>query len=525
MFFIRTNQHLIIAIRHFFFIFLIFILSSCTCSNTPSIKIKKSETFYNNLSGTPENLHPIKGTDGYSGTIRSHILEQLLSINLDTYEWDPSLARKWKISSNGQKFTFYLHKGLKWSDGKDLTAQDVKFSLEAYKNPEYGGIHLIPYFENIDSVKVIDDRTITFKSKNIYFGNFQVMASMRIIPEHIYKDPKLKLSKTVIGSGPYTIEHNIKGKILILKKNPLWQGQFIPSNKNKWNFQTIVFRFIKSGTNSILRLQRGDIDYTRMSAESYVQKTNKKPWGETIQKFKVQTKATKGFSYIGFNLKKPLFKDRKVRKALAHLMNRKLMNEKFSFNYYDLATGPWDFKSDFADPSVKPIDFNPKKAQQLLKSANWRDKNQDGILEKVIDGKTVDLNFTVIYSNPDSEKFMTLYQEDLKKAGVKLNLKILDWTSFIRLIHDKTFDAIMLGWGGGAIDLDPKQLWHSSSASKGGSNFISYSNPEVDALIEKGRGQLDRKKANQNFSKSLSLDRKRCSLYFHAHPFKNFVWC
>ncbi|MGI9548588.1 MAG: ABC transporter substrate-binding protein [Bdellovibrionales bacterium] len=483
----------------------LFFLSSCTCSNTPSIKIKKSETFYNNLSGTPENLHPIKSTDGYSSAIQRHILESLLDINLDTYQWEPSLAHRWTISPDGLSFTFYLHKNLKWSDGKPLTAHDVKFTFEASKDPKYGGIHLIPYFENLKSAKLLDDYTITFKAKNLYFGNFQTVAGMQIIPQHIYKDPKLKMSKTVIGSGPYTIEHNIKGKVLILRKNPLWATAREPSNKNKWNFKTIVFRFIKTEANSILRLQRGDIDYARITPESYTQKTHQKPWGVTIEKVKVQTKKPSGFSFIGFNLQKPLFKDQRVRQALSHLMNRKVMNEKFYFNLRDLATGPWSFQSDFADPLVKPIEFNPQKATQILKEAGWQDKNKDGLLEKTINNQNLKLEFTLIYSNSDSEKILTLYQEDLKKAGIKLNLKILDWTSFLRLIDDKNFDAVNLGWGGGSIDLDPKQIWHSKSSSKGGSNFVSYSNPKVDALIDRGRRQLNRSERIKTFQEVYRL--------------------
>ncbi len=505
MLFTKQNHLLKSLIKYSFFILLAFILLSRACTtNTPSIQIKKSETFYNNLTGVPENLHPIKSTDSYSGAIQRHVVETLLVRNLDTYQWEPSLARKWHISPNKKEFTFYLHKDLKWSDGKPLTSSDVKFSFDAYKNPKYGGISYISYYENLHSAKIIDDHTITFKAKNIYFGNFQTIAGMGIIPQHIYQDPKLKLSKTVIGSGPYKIEHNIKGKILILRKNPFWQGNR-PSNKNKWNFKTIVFRFIQSETNALLRLQRGDIDYTRMGPESYIQKTNKKPWGITIQKIKTPIKKPKGFDYIGFNLTKPLFQDKKVRKALAHLMNRKLMNSKFFFNLNNLATGPWSFKSDFANPNVKAINFNPKKAQQLLKSANWRDKNKDGILEKTINGQNFDFKFTIIYSAQSREKLLTLYQEDLKKVGIKLNLKILDWTSFLRLLDDKNFDAVMLGWGGGAIDLDPKQIWHSSSASKGGSNFIGYSNPKVDALIDKGRQQLNRNKRIKTFQKVYRL--------------------
>ena len=99
--------------------------------------------------------------------------------------------------------------------------------------------------------------------------------------------------------------------------------------------------------------------------------------------------------------------------------------------------------------TIKPIEFNPKKAVHLLKSAGWRDQDKNGILEKTIQGKKTELKFKIIFSNSDYEKYLTLYQEDLKRAGVKLDLNILDWSSFIKLLKEQNFEAVMLGWSGG----------------------------------------------------------------------------
>ena len=479
-----------------------FVFGLCSCSNNkPKLKIIRAETFFNNLSGEPENLHPIRSTDYYSAVVQYYILESLLQRNQNSYEWESQLAKRWTISPDGKIFTFELFDNLKWSDGKALTVHDIKFSFEAYRNPEYGGIKYLSYFEKMDSATILNDKTIRFKVKEAYFGNFQVIANMDIIPEHIYKDPKIKLSKTIIGSGPYILDQYIKGKILILKQNPLWAGKNNPANKGKWQFKTLVFRFIKTEADTLLRMEKENIDYSSLTAESFFEKTNNPPWGTKIKKVKYKNKKPSGYGFIGFNLKKPLFKDKKVRKALAHLFYRELMNKKFNYDQAELARGPWYFWSDYADPHVKAIKFDPKKAITLLKSAGWDDRDKNGILEKRINGKTTELAFTILFSNPDSEKYLTLYQEDLKQAGIKLSLKTLDWASFLRLIDDKNFDAIMLGWSGGAIDLDPKQVWHSKSSQKKGSNFISYSNPEVDFLIDKGRSQLNKNNRVQIFRK------------------------
>ena len=483
--------------------------------DSENLILKKKETFYRNMPVEPENLHPIKSSDYYSTVVQEHILESLLQRNLDTYQWEPSLAEKWEQSQDGKTFVFYLHKGLKWSDGRPLTARDVKFSLEAYKDPAYGGIHYISYFENIEGAEIIDDYTIRFKAKDIYFQNFDILSEdMRVLPEHIYrlhennsssdsgknspksKEMKPNLNKTIIGSGPYKITRYQKGKMIVLRKNALWFGKNIPSNKGKWNFNNMVFRFISDSNDAILRMQKEDLDFIALSAEDFEKRTSSSHWeGGKLKKIKFSNKAPAGYGYVGFNLKNPFFQDQRTRKALAHLMNRELMNEKFQFNSAKLATGPWYSWSDYADSSVKPILFDPKEAARLLQAAGWRDKNKDGILEKDFKEGQRDFSFSVISTgNKDTERYLTVFQEDLKKAGVRLSIKTVDWTSLLALLDKKNFDTAMLGWGFRSPEIDPKQIWHSESAKIGGSNYISYSNPKVDKLINRARRELDRQK-------------------------------
>jgi peptide/nickel transport system substrate-binding protein/microcin C transport system substrate-binding protein len=167
----------------------------------------------------------------------------------------------------------------------------------------------------------------------------------------------------------------------------------------------------------------------------------------------------------------------------------------------DLAISPVSVKSK-QSPDLKPILFDTKKAQELFTQAGWADTDKDGVLDKTVDGKKSEMKLTLIYANKDSEKYWTMFKEDSKKAGVEITLKFMEWNSFVKAIDDRNMDLFAMGWGAGSVEPDPKQIWHSSSIGKGGSNYGSYSNPEVDKLIDEGRQELDAKKRTVIFKKA-----------------------
>jgi peptide/nickel transport system substrate-binding protein/microcin C transport system substrate-binding protein len=232
--------------------------------------------------------------------------------------------------------------------------------------------------------------------------------------------------------------------------------------------------------------KKGELDYLDLRVEAFMKKTEGAPWGKTIIKHKVANDSPKSYGFIGWNLRKELFQDKNVRVALAHLLNRAEMNKKFRYGMSDLANGAVYIKSEY-NPGNKALEFNPKKAQELLAKAGWTDADKNGVLEKAINGKKTEFKFTLLYANKDVEKYWTLYREDLKKAGIDMELKYLEWNSFLKLVDDANFDAVTMAWGGGSVDPDPKQIWHSSGAVPGGSNFIGYKSPEVDKLIDEAR--------------------------------------
>ncbi|MFN7454464.1 MAG: ABC transporter substrate-binding protein [Pseudobdellovibrionaceae bacterium] len=448
-----------------------------------------------NLRVEPPTLHPIMATDASASEVHSILLDSLAARNRETFEWEPRLAEKWEISKDQKVFTFFLRKNAAFHDGKPITAEDVKFSFDAIFEPKYNAAHLRPYYENIQKVEVVDPFTVRFTIKNLYFQNFDVAAGISVIPKHIYSDVEKsrKMTKELVGSGPYTISRFDKGQRMVLKKFDKWYGNTDTALKGIYNFQTITYRFVKEENVYLEMLKRGDLDYEDLNAEQFMKKTEGAPFGTKVLKMQVQNSTGKGYRFVGWNQRNDLFKNRDVRVALAHLMNRKEMNEKFRYNMSDLATGPTDLASDFSSPNVKALEFSPQKAQELLKKAGWADSNKDGILDKKIGGKQVDFKFSLIHANKDNEKYFTFYKEDLRKAGVDMEVKYLEWNSFLKMLDDGKFEAVALAWTTG-VDWDPKQIWHSSSATAGGSNFIGYKNSAVDKLIEQARIEMDRKK-------------------------------
>jgi microcin C transport system substrate-binding protein len=483
--------------------YLILSLSFLLLAAKPNNKAPVGGNFSYNLGSEPTMLHPIMSSDAYSTYVRNFLADSLLTHDVETWAWKPRLAERYEISKDGKVFTFHLRKDAVFHDGTPVTAEDVKFSFDAIFEPKYKAQQLIPYMEGISKVEVIDPHTIKATAKDTYFKNFDVMATLEVIPKHVYGDvdKSLKMTRTYVGAGPYMLDKFDRGQLILAKKFDKWYGNNDPAWKGYYNYGTITFRFYKEENVILERAKKGDLDYIEMRPEAFVKKTNDEPWGKTIFKKKVENSSPKTYGYIGWNFRRELFQDRNVRVALAHLLNREEINNKFRFGMGELARGPVYNKSEIASPKVKAIVYDPKKASELLSKSGWKDSDKNGVLDRTSNGKKQEFRFTLIYPNKDTEKYWTMYREDLKKAGIDMEIKYLEWNSFLKLLDDGNFDAATLAWAATDIDWDPKQIWHSTNAIPGGSNFIAYKNLEVDRLIDEARLEVNKNKRNRLLSK------------------------
>lgn len=457
-------------------------------------KAPQGGSYATSIGAEPATLHPIRASDAYAYEIFQFGMASLLRRNPDTLALEPYLAKSIDVSADGKVFTVNLRKGAKFHNGVEVTSEDVKFSYDAIFDDRFDAAFMRPFYDQIKSAEIVDKYTVKFFVKEKYFKNFDVVAMLDVVPKSIYNDPKKKHSKSFVGAGPYKLKRYNKGQRIVLEKVKNWWGSTIPALKGHYNFSEIIFRFARDETVEIEMLKKGRIDSLGLAPDGFIRRTDGDYWDKIINKYQIENKSSGRFDLVSFNLKKDFFKDRKVRLALNHLFNRKLLNQKFYFGKKQRAVGPFFRGSVFTSPKVKPIDYDQEAARKLLREAGWNDSDKDGVLNKKINGRKTDFRFTLIYASKDREKYLTMYKEDLARAGIQLDLKYLEWNSFSKLIDDRNFDALIMSWGAGGENPDPKALWHSDSDRKGGSNYLGYSNPEVDKLIDEARKILDREK-------------------------------
>lgn len=483
-----------------------------------------SGTFQRNLQGEPHNFSPVSGAEHMARLVYEYTNEGLLTLNMETFEFEPGLAENYEVSKDFLTYTFFLNKKAKFSDGTNVTPEDVKFSIEAVKNPAYMAGQRIPFYEDIDKIEKVDEHTVRFKMKRKYFKSLESIATIGytpIVPKHAYEDPKKNWGgqAPIVGSGPYKVEAYNRGKNILLVRDKNWWGQNEPNMKSLGKFEKINFRFIKERDLELEMVKKGQIDYMwDLSSEMFEKKAIGEPFGTKVQRVEALNEIPKTWGFVGWNFKNPIFKDRDTRVALAKLMNRKLMLEKFAYGRSVEAVGPIYFASEYSPPNAKPFSFDFEGAQALLKKAGWEDKNKDGVLEKKIGGKTVEFRFALLLPTREAERYFTIYKEDLKRAGVDMEIKLVEWNTFAKLLDEKKFDAVTLAWAGGTPEEDLKQIWHTDSARESGSNYISYSNKKVDKLIDQARQEMNRIKRRDLWREAARLIAEDAPYAFMFNP-------
>ncbi|HUW57832.1 MAG TPA: peptide-binding protein [Planctomycetota bacterium] len=450
-------------------------------------------------------LNPIISKDYYAGAVNGYVYESFLRRDPITLKWVPNLAESLpEISPDKKQFTFRLRKGILWHpddneltpDNVEITADDVIFSHHTIMNPKVECQNIRNYFQDLEKVEKLDRYTVRFTAKNVYWRWISVLGSMDIVPKHIFeypeKNPELfninPAGRHPIGTGPYRFLTWDHGQQIILVRNEVyWNKERMPK------IPRIVFKFIIDDTAAMEHVKKQEIDRFGCSSEQWFRDAAEPMVLDHFRRFRINSI---GYNYIGWNQKTVFFKDRLVRLAMTHAVPRQRFLETRMNNLGRVVTGNFYVGHPSYNQAIQPWPYDLEKAREFLEEAGWKDTDGDGIRDK--DGKKFDFQLLLPSGRPIYTDLAVTVKGELAKIGVKMNIRGLDWASFISELEKRNFDAVTLGWAMG-LDPDPYQLWHSSQAGVTGSNFIYFRNAEADRIIENARREFDDDKRNALF--------------------------
>ncbi len=389
----------------------------------------------------------------------------------------PGTAARWEVLDGGRTYVLHLDPRATFSDGQSVRAADVVFTLHKILDEE--SIQFASWFEHLDREKTVavDDRTVrvVFKeARPAQLLNFNIA----VMPEHVYAKENFERTTKVIGNGPYVLKKRERNRsILLERREDYW--------RTKPHIQSILFRPIPDDSVAWKAMQRGDIDVTLVSNDLWWTVKGDPAVQKNIVFVDVYQPT---YNCILWNLSDPLFDDARVRRALAMAFDRQSMIEKLFHGQARPVTGPFTPDQWAANPAVLPIEFNPQGAAALLSSANWRDTDADGVLDRA--GKKFEFALIVPAGSKTTVDQAQVYQESLRALGVTMNITPLDDSAYFEQMMKRNYQAAFTAWQN-EPDPDPYGLFHSSQVPPNGLNVVGYANAEADKLMEDARTEFD----------------------------------
>lgn len=441
----------------------------------------------------------------------------LTSFGLFGFDWNfNNFAAKdsvvsWQTSKDGLYDKVVMRDDLTWSDGQPITAHDVAYSFKVIMTKAVPIPAVRQGTSQLKWVEAYDDRTVVFFHKEALATNQQNI-NFPVLPKHAYedtlaKDPTMtrdprhvELEDNPIVGGAYTIKSRSRGTEIVLERREDYYMHNGEQVRDKPYFKTIRFRIVPDQTTALLRLKAGDIDEMIISPEQWETQTGDNEFYRNNTKV-FATEWTE-FHFL-WNTKDPRFTDKKVRTALSYAFDHKELLQTLLYGMCEPCTGPYHPTSKWSmKPAPKPFQQDLDKAEELLDEAGWGDSNNDGVRDKMVDGRRVDFEFTLLTSNnPERIEIAELLAESLDRIGIQCQVSPLEFAALIDKMQKKDFQAAFGGWGSGT-DPDTSENIFATGQNR---NYGSYSNPEVDKLFVAGRKELDPEKRVEIYQKIHSI--------------------
>lgn len=433
----------------------------------------------------PKSFNPILVKETSSQIVTGFVFSGLTTTNGITLEVEPNLAESWEIAEDGLSYTFQLREGLRWSDGRPLTAADVKFTFDVIYDPEIPNSSADVF--SIDGkpfkVEALDERHVRF-TLPARFAPFLRGMSQDIIPKHVLEDvwkagefnstwgvntPPEKL----VGSGPYVLEKYRPGERVVLKRNPLYWKKDAAGNQLPY-IETIVTMIVKNQDVALLKFQAGELDQYGMRGSDL-----KILAPEALQEnFTIYNAGPAlGSSFLVFNQnpgktddRTPFVKPYKLkwfrnvvfRRAVSHAIERKaIINTIMNGQGYP-QYGPMSVSAGyFYDPDIPRYKYDPKKARELLVAQGFKyvdDELHDDA------GRRVAFTLFTNAENTVRVKIANSIRKDLEDVGMRVDFQALEFNLLVSKLQSPPFawESILLGLTGGVEPHFGQNVWRST---------------------------------------------------------------
>jgi peptide/nickel transport system substrate-binding protein len=479
--------------------------SSSACARQSKTSAPPPGTIIVRSPQEPDSLNPFITGMSVANDACQPIFSGLLAVD-EKMRFVPDLATEVptpenggvKAEGKGMAVTYKLRKGVTWHDGKPFTSRDVAFTAKAVADPKVLVVEREGY-DLVSKVDTPDDQTAVIHFREIYAPYKKLFKA--ILPAHRLAGADLNkdaFNRAPIGTGPFMFATWRSGDRLTYKANPTYF-------RGKPAFETLEFRIVPDDNAAFVQLKNGAVDiYQSVNLNQF--RTLKQ-----IRDVEVFQTPALLWEHLSFNTEKPFFKDARVRRAIAHAIDKKIIADKV---YDGLWKPAWCDQNPLSwayDPKLEnALPYDPAKAERLLDEAGWR-KGPDGVRAK--DGLRFSVTFSTTAGKKNRETAQLLIRHFLRRVGIEVKIEnhpgvtlFGAWPSGV--IKSGKFEMAMWAWDTGP-DPDNLNTWHSERIPPKGSNQTRYKNPEVDHLLEAATRtfrQEERKAAYRKVSGILAHD-------------------
>ncbi len=461
---------------------LLLVVTGYAAFSVTTVRVPKNGgTYVEGIAGNPYAINPILcQSNPVDADLVSLIFTGLTRVN-EKGEIVPDLARRWEITRGGTAYTFHLREDVRWHDGAPFTADDVVFTVNTIKDPDFHGAPSLSEMWRTVVVEKIDTYTVRFVLREP-FAPFIDYTTVGILPAHILGSASVealeesKFNASPVGTGAFKIGEVSARRVLLVVNDDFY--------RSRPYLERLEFVFYPNAPAVFEARGRGEIDGIARVLPQHLEPIRQ---DDTLNLYSAPLS---GYNMVFLNLDRVIFQERAVRQAMMWALDRQSLVDDVLKGQGVVLHSPVLPRSWAYHDEVPNYEHDPKKAIALLEEEGWFDDDDDGVRER----GDLRLEFEIATNEDDPTRVALIeaISEQLATVGIRAVPRTVSWEDLVgQSLRLRRFDAVLSGWQNLPSDPDPYPYWHSSQVDEDGLNFARYMSEEADAILAQARATAD----------------------------------